>query len=126
MGWDGGSHIMDAVVSSIDDIMERLLERISEGGENAPDVLIYERDDMMRPLVTKLASLLEDRGWDSQEEAEHFTRFPQEMLGYDDAPFAEFLRHKVTEATQDGTPEEILLAAQLLKNHTDKTKAGNP
>lgn len=135
MGWVGGTPIMDAATRGADRLVAQVWQ-IASGNEGAktpafanelsanPD-LREKVDALIRPMVREIASLLDDRGWDSQEEADEFQRFAQEMLGFDDAPFEGFLRHKITEAIQNESgPEEILAAAQRLKDHTDKMKAG--
>jgi hypothetical protein len=134
MGWDGGTHIMDAVTRDVDRLVTEVwqLASGSEGARtpafanelNADPALRGRVDNLIRPLVRNLASLLEDRGWDSQEEADEFTRFAQDMLGWDDEPFEGFLRHKLTEVSRDGTPDEIMAAAQRLKDHVNKMEAG--
>lgn len=130
MGWTGGTEIMDAALEGAERSIAAAWQ-IASGNEDArtpayanalneDPTLRARMDDILRPFVRKMASLLEDRGWDSQEESDYFWRFPQEIIGYDDAPFGEWLRHKVTEATHEGDPVDILVAAQRLKAHTDK------
>lgn len=137
MGWVGGTPIMDAVTRGVDCLVTQIwqLASGSEGmrtsafaNELSADPELREKvDTLIRPIVREIASLLDDRGWDSQEEADEFTRFAQEMLGFDDIPYEGFLRHKITEAIQnEEEPDEILAAVLRLKAHTDKMKkAGN-
>lgn len=109
------SNIMDIFLAACDELVGAF-----------PYVLdMSKMDEIMGKRVRELAAALEDLGWDTQEEVDNFWRFPQEIMRYDDVPFEAFLRHKLTEATHEGTPEDILAAAQRLKAHTDKMKAGN-
>lgn len=131
MGWDG-SEIMDAAIDMAHKGAVSMLRRYqSELGQSPTSLGVLdseERDDLdeeIRPVVKRLAELLNDKGWDTQEESDYIDRFGQEMLGFDDNAYEGWLRHRLSEATHDSTPEEILLAAQRLKAHTDKMKAGN-
>lgn len=125
MGRDCSS-IMDAVLTMADALLEGAYEELGVDPERVTLDDIRERiDELLRPCVRVIAGELEDLGWDTQEEVDQFWRFPQEILRYDDNAFEGYLRHKVTESTHDGEPEEILKAAQRLKEHTDKMKAGN-
>jgi len=141
MGWTGGTEIMDAAVRAAREVADHVAAYVwaiayvegQTGGE--PDMdkspmmtgCVRERTDhYLRPHVRRVSDLLQDRGWDSPEEADDFAEFSQEMLGYDDNAFEGWLRHTLSEATRDGTPDEILAAAQRLKAHTDKLKEGTP
>jgi hypothetical protein len=126
MGWNGGTEVMDAAIQLADAVAEHAYDLLGVDPSRVTLADVRENlDDRIRPHVRKVATLLEDKGWDSQEESDYAYRFAQEMLGYDDNAYEGWLRHKVTEATHDGTPEEIVTAAQALKTHTDKMKAGN-
>lgn len=124
MGWPGGTDVMDVVTKGVMAVLNQILTRVSDEGADASDVLIYEREAMLKPFIQRLAEELRERGWDSEEEAEHFLIFPQEMLGYDDKAFESWLRFRVHETSREGTPEEIMAAAKRLQDHVDKTKEG--
>lgn len=120
------SGIMDAVLTMVDALLEGAYEELGVDSERVTLDDVRERiDDRLRPHVRAIAEKLEDLGWDTQEEVDQFWRFAQEIIGYDDNAFELYLRHRVTEATHDGTPGDILAAARRLKEHTDKMKAGN-
>lgn len=125
MGRDCSS-IMDAVLAMADALLKGAYEELGVDPERVTLDDIRERiDEILRPHVRTIAEELEDLGWDTQEEVDQFWRFAQEIIGYDDNAFEGYLRHRLSEATHDGTPEEILAAARRLKEHTDKMKAGN-
>lgn len=120
------SKIMDIMLTATDRLLEGAYEALGVDPDRVTlNDIRDEMDALLRSHVRAMASTLEDLGWDTPEETEQFWRFAQEIMGYDDGPYEGFLRHKVTEATQDGTPEDILTAAQRLKDHTDKMKAGS-
>jgi len=126
MGFAAGTAIMDASLKLADATAAHTFDLLGVDPGRVTLADIRERlDGRLRPYVREVASLLEDRGWDCQEESDYVGRFAQEMLGYDDNAFEGWLRHKLSEATHDGTPDEILAAAHQLKAHTDKMKAGN-
>lgn len=122
MGWCSGTEIMDAAVKAADAIMEHVLKRVSEEGADASDVLIYERDEILRPFVRTIARKLQEGDWDCIDEAEAFDRFPQEMYDHDDQEHAAWLRDRIRDSDELHEFEKWTAA---LRAHTDKMKAGN-
>lgn len=109
------SNIMDIFLATCDELLGAF-----------PHVLDTSKmNEILSRRVHELSGVLEDLGWDTQEEVEQFWRFPQHIMRYNDSEFEGYLRHRLTEAVHDGTPEDILAAAQRLKENIDKMKAGN-
>lgn len=107
MGWCSATEIMDWAIHMTD-----LGVQVALGDE--PDAETEERvDKAISYLVGSLAKKLHDEDWDCETEAYAFERFPQEMLGYDDRRFEEWVRDELKHETD---PARIRsLAARLEK-----------
>lgn len=85
MGWCSGTHIIDKVIARADELMDDVLGAATTEAEQA------DRDDRLRPLVANLCAALHDEDWDCEPDSAYFQRFPQEMLGYNDREFDEWI-----------------------------------
>lgn len=132
MSWSSATEIMDRAIQAADEAAIAVLrfygpelglkKDITELAEEEQATV----DEALRPHVKAISDRLQEQDWEPEsKESAYFHRFPQEMIGYDDNAYEGWLRHQLSEATHEGTPEDILAAAQVLKAHTDKMKAGN-
>lgn len=95
MGWCSATEIMDALVESVDKVAREM------SGPAAGEPEITEAvDDLIRPIVARVAAALRDGDWDCIEESDYFDRFRQEMLGYDNDRMADWYREQLGE-TED-------------------------
>jgi hypothetical protein len=125
MGWCSATDIMDVALAAADAAMEHVLKRVSQDGANAADVIMYERDDILRPFVAQLATKLREEDWDCIEESDFFDRFPQEMLGHDDAEYRQWIERQLGDALADHEEDRInhwngILQAHVTKMNTRK------
>jgi hypothetical protein len=98
MGWCSATEIMDWAIQMADLAVEEALG-------DAPDEETQARvEERIRSRVACLARKLHDNDWDCEQDSDFFDRFPQEMLDYDDARFAEWLRNELVYETN---PERI-------------------
>lgn len=107
MGWCSATEIIDWAIQMTDQAVQ-----VALGDE--PDKETEERvDKAISYLVGALARKLHDEDWDCEQDSDFFERFPQEMLGYDDRRFEEWVRD---ELKHEKDPERIRsLAARLEK-----------
>lgn len=132
MSWTSATEIMDRAIQAADEAAMAVLrfygpelglkKDITELQEEEQAVV----DEVLRPHVKAISDKLQEQDWEPEgQESVYFDRFAQEMIGYDDNAYEGWLRHQLSEATHEGTPEDILAAARVLKAHTDKMKVGN-
>jgi hypothetical protein len=98
---------MDWAIQMADDAVAEVIDEV------VTDDMRRQIDDKIRPLVDALACKLHNEDWDCETEADAFDRFPQEMLGYDDARFAEWVRN---ELVYEKDPDRIA----MLSGHLQK------
>lgn len=96
MGWCGATQIMDTAIDAADAVVVGVVETMRDPA--GPKAFTSVVDEVLRPLVRTLAEKLRDADWDCIDESRHFDRFPQEMLGYDNREFGQWLVDKVGEA----------------------------
>jgi hypothetical protein len=121
MGWCSATDIMDAAMAGAEAAVRAVLEEFAPPG--SPEAVQAKVDEVLRPYVRTIAAKLRDGDWDCIEESDYFDRFPQEMLGYDDAAFERWLREQLEEGAAHREPEDILSLSEQLKAHTDKMEA---
>lgn len=132
MGWRSAVLVMDAATGAADAAVIAILDhyRLELGlrADAAIELAAAERkavDDAMRPYIATIAERLHEEGWDTEQHADAFERFSQEMLGMDDNAYEGWLRSHLADATHEASPERVLEIATRLKQHTDKTKGTN-
>lgn len=108
MGWCSATEIMDWAIQMADLALE---EAFSPAGPD--DELRSSVDDRIRSRVAVLAKKLHDEDWDCEQDSDFFERFPQEMLGYDDRRFEEWVRDELKHETDPARTRS--LAARLEK-----------
>lgn len=108
MGWCSATEIMDWAIKMADDAAAEVTRPAAPDGD-----LRQQIDDKIRPLVAALACKLHNEDWDCEQDSAYFQRFPQEMLGYDDARFAEWVRN---ELVYEKNPDRIA----MLSGHLQK------
>lgn len=106
MGWCSATEIMDWAIQMADDAVAAVLGATTEDGEVKSRI-----DDAIRPLVAALATKLHDEDWDCEQDSDHFDRFPQEMLGYDDHEYARWLGEQLQDQRDPARIRDI--AARL-------------
>ncbi len=118
MGWCSATAIMDTALKAA----EAAVGHVLDSGAGAR--LDVERctDEALRPFVATIADILHNGDWDCVEEAEHFRRFPQEMLGYDDARYGDWLAENIREWVGEND-EEYRFYSDLLHKHNERLKA---
>jgi hypothetical protein len=80
----------------------------------------------LRPFVGRIATHLRDGDWDCIDESAYFDRFPQEMLGYDDNRYAEYLLDKLRDCSPGDYdfPELVRKLAELTKRMENTSNGG--
>ena len=108
MGWCSATEIFDIAI----DMLEKVVREFSgpaAGEQSITDAV----DDLIRNDVRKLAEKLRDSDWDCTDESEYYDRFAQEIEGWSDAEYAEYLANKISEDNDtDGRAYERLLAVR--------------
>lgn len=105
MGWCSATEIMDWAIQMADDAVTEVID------EPVTDDMRKQIDDKIRRLVGALARKLHDEDWDCEQDSNYFDRFPQEMLGYDNAEFAEWVRNQLV---YERDPDRIRLLSERL------------
>ncbi len=107
MSWTSATEIIDNAIEAC----ERYLAagwQIASGNEDArtPEfanaihadpTLRPKLDEVIRPIVAKIAAKLRDEDWDSAQDSDYFDRFPQELTGWSDREYAEWLGRQIAE-----------------------------
>src|SRR5687767_12226061 len=110
MGWCSATEIMDWAIQMADDAVAEVIDK------PVTDDMRKQIDDKIRRLVGALARKLHDNDWDCEQDSDYFERFPQEMLGYDSARFAEWVRN---ELVYEKDPERIRDLSERLVRLTE-------
>jgi hypothetical protein len=106
MGWCSATEIMDALIESVD----KVAAEMSGPAAGEPEI-VAATDDLIRPVVARVATALRDGDWDCIEESTYFDRFRQEMLGYDDEAMIGWYRDRLTEGDD---PQAIATYSQAM------------
>ena len=118
MGWCGATAIMDQALAAAQAAVESVIKEIQKdpgkGRQTAEWDVQTVVDDALRPFVSTISDALRDGDWDCIEEADGFWRFPQEMLGYDDARWEEWLIDRLADFEDDRAERQRCL--NLLNN----------
>lgn len=107
MSWTSATEIIDSAIEAA----ERYLAagwQIASGNEDArtPEfanaihadpTLRPKLDEVIRPIVATIAAKLRDEDWDSAQDSDYFDRFPQELTGWSDQEYAEWLARQIAE-----------------------------
>ena len=105
MGWCSATEIIDSAIEAA----ERYLAagwQIASGQAsvrtpafanalNENPYLREELDEVLRPIVARIAEKLRDQDWDCIDESNYFDRFPMEMQGWTKQEYAEHLAEKI-------------------------------
>lgn len=116
MSWKSATVIMDEVLT---EARSAIWHAMGEDVQAQPDAGEY-LDDLLRPLVRKLAGTLRDGDWDGQQNSAYFEQFMQEMLGYDDQEYTAYLVEQVKNAT-DYQSADLADWTERLVEHQRKT-----
>lgn len=132
MSWKGATEIVDKMIEGAEHAALAVMNYygVEIGLKGLRVALNAEErgllDNALRPYVRDVSEKLTEQDWDPESgDSYYFDRFAQEMCGYADSAFEVLLRKKLADATHEGTIEEVMEAAQRLKEHTDNMKAGN-
>lgn len=106
MGWCGATEIIDAAIKAAEELEDAIRDACCQKPPNRADL-----DDHLRPFVTVIAAQLREADWDCVDESEYFDRFPQEMSGWDDSEYANWL----TEQIADDPLGSVKYAAALIE-----------
>lgn len=107
MGWCSATSIMDTALKGAEAaVLAALMEGVEKGhGCCGPADEYAQRpevrqavDDALRPFVALLAGELRGEDWDCQEDSDYFERFPQEMMGWDDERYRQWLMTRLGDA----------------------------
>lgn len=105
MGWCGATEIIDGAIEAA----ERYLAagwQIAVGDEdartpafanalNADPTLRDRLDEVLRPIVARIAEKLRAQDWDCIDESDYYHRFPMEMQGWTEEQYAENLAEQI-------------------------------
>jgi hypothetical protein len=107
MGWCSATEIIDSAIEAA----ERYLAagwQIASGNEDArtpafanaihaDPTLRPKLDEVLRPIVAQIAEKLREQDWDCEQDSDYFDRFPQELTGWTDAQYAEWLTEQIAD-----------------------------
>jgi hypothetical protein len=113
MGWCGATEIMDTALGAADAVVTEVIEAYAQGNADAESIKA-RTDDMLRPFVEKLASMLRDNDWDCINESKYYDRFAQEMHGDTDTEYGTRLVEKLADA---GPADRPFWIAKLNKHY---------
>lgn len=116
MGWCSATAIMDTALKAAEAAVGHVLDL----GAGARRDVERATNEALRPFVALLASELRDGDWDCIQESDYFRQFPQEMLGYDDARYGDWLAENIREC---GGENEYQFYLDLLNKHNERLKA---
>lgn len=107
MGWCSATEIIDNALEAADRAVAAAWQ-IASGNEdartpefanalNADPTLRAKLDDILRPFVVEIATKLRDEDWDCEQDSDYFDRFPQELTGWTDTEYAEWLTEQIAD-----------------------------
>jgi hypothetical protein len=114
MGWCSATEIMDGSLAAAETVVAHLLVNPGQIWQSAQNLgplredLEATVDSILRPFVEALAEKLREGDWDCIEESSYFHRFPQEMLGKDDADYEEWLADQLRDCDEIGQRKELV------------------
>jgi hypothetical protein len=92
VGWCSGTQVFDAAM----EIIEKVVKEFSGPAAGEQSITDYV-DDLIRDDVRKFAQFLRDQDWDCTSESEYYERFAQEIEGWTDDEYYDYLKESLRE-----------------------------
>lgn len=92
MGWCGATQIFDMMIETLDKVVKEF-SGPAAGEESITDYV----DDLIREDVRRFAQFLRDHDWDCGPSSEYYDRFTQEIEGWTDDEYYNYLKESVRE-----------------------------
>lgn len=127
MGWCSATEIMDTALTAAYALAIQVGEWAVDVDENRRDPDSDpgpEMQALMAPFVAKLSEYLHDQDWDCAQDSEFFDQYPQEMLGYNDKQYEEWLAEQLSGADRIEQRKELVRKLSALHEKMEKQNAG--
>lgn len=109
MGWCGATQIFDMMIETLDKVVKEF-SGPAAGEESITDYV----DDLIREDVRRFAEFLRDQDWDCGPSSEYYDRFTQEIEGWTDDEYYEYLRERMKDNFSAVTLEKMLVVGTRL------------